>query len=130
MTEREKLIDLIRNYNFNAVNCNSCTKDNDECEKCSFGYLADYLLENGVIVMPCKLGDDLFYEKDGKIVSSTVDKISYETYGDTPGEDVYTMINGYGYSVTFEDVGKLVFLTEAEAVKNVPQSVNEVLKGE
>lgn len=41
---RDKLIELIGNYD----------GDND-------GDFADYLLENGVVVLPCKLGDDLYY---------------------------------------------------------------------
>ena len=65
MTERERLIELLKN---------NCTCRNEDCKKCSWGddkcfifQEADYLLENGVIVPPCKVGDTVYYICFGKI---------------------------------------------------------------
>lgn len=63
--------------------------------------LADYLLENGVVVLPCKVGDTV-YQRDnaGQIYESTVKNIIYDTDG-----------------IAFDEraVGKTIFLTKEEA---------------
>lgn len=52
MTDRERLIELIKNYNPYFQN-----------EK-----LADYLLENGVVILPCEVGNTLFTISRGEII--------------------------------------------------------------
>ena len=56
MTEKEKLVELINeansNYNF-EFSVGKIPKPRDE-------YIADFLLENGVIVPPCKVGDKMY----------------------------------------------------------------------
>ena len=51
MTDRKRLIDLIIEAKRTDPETGSFTD-----------YLADYLLENGVIVLPCKVGDTLCCE--------------------------------------------------------------------
>lgn len=53
MTERERLIELLKKapYGANAITLSDKHKDS------ILGEIADYLLENGVIVLPCKIGD-------------------------------------------------------------------------
>ena len=53
MTQREKLVELIRNAKKNTKGAN-CDLERDML-------FADYLLENGVIVPPCKVGDKFYY---------------------------------------------------------------------
>lgn len=48
MNDRDRLIELIQ-------------KAHDGCVKISSQKLADYLLSNGVIVPPCKVGDTVYY---------------------------------------------------------------------
>lgn len=57
---RNKLINLI-----NQDNCPSPFMCSNECkyahlEKCYGDRLADHLIENGVIVLPCKVGDTVY----------------------------------------------------------------------
>ena len=51
MTDRERLIDLMIGAKRTEPETGSFTD-----------YLADYLLEHGVIVLPCKVGDTLYCE--------------------------------------------------------------------
>lgn len=50
MTDRERLIELIIGAKRTDPETGSFTE-----------YLADYLLANGVIVLPCKVGDTVYY---------------------------------------------------------------------
>ena len=57
MSERERLIELLKNYNCPSpficdANCKYINSGN-----CSTERIADLLLENGVIVLPVKLGE-------------------------------------------------------------------------
>ena len=53
MTERERLVELIKNGFFTKPVYEAlCTNKRKACD-----FLADYLLENGVIILPCKIGD-------------------------------------------------------------------------
>lgn len=44
------------------------------------GTLADYLLKNGVIVPPCKVGDTVYILQGGKILSAYVTEIYQDMY--------------------------------------------------
>lgn len=66
--------------------------------------------------LPCKVEQQLWFVENGEVKASTVDRLVYEelsTY------DIFTRIDGYGFSVFFEDVGKTVFLTREEAEKSI-----------
>ena len=101
MNEREKLIDLIND------GCNSCEKAGD---KSITEFLADYLLENGVTILPCKIGDTVYSiwkDDDGnfqidetEIVDVSIHKI---------------WVNGGGFDV--DCLGKSDFLSREEAEK-------------
>ncbi|MBR3974392.1 MAG: hypothetical protein IKJ88_00870 [Clostridia bacterium] len=63
--------------------------------------IAEHLLENGVIVPPCKVGDTVFQVgTDRKIYQFTISKLIYDTDG-----------------IAFDEraIGKSIFLTKAEA---------------
>ena len=62
MTDRERLICLLSEYDFDATFCNICERPFDDCAVCGSERLADYLIEHGVIVLPCK-AEDTLYEK-------------------------------------------------------------------
>ena len=69
MTERERLIELLNNrtrpwyYLLGTAN--------------NIRLLADYLLENGVIVLPCKVGDTVYYINRGRIERLKIRNINY-----------------------------------------------------
>ena len=61
MTERERLVELLMQGDIAAAkqgvfNCCMCRREAET--------IADYLLENGVIILPCKIGDDLYWISD------------------------------------------------------------------
>ena len=102
---RERLIELIdKNYMF--------AED-----------IADYLLENGVIVPPCKVGEVVYYVSDSPINLSVQANTIYEAhitrmvttqYGTTL---VIQIHNSYGCTEIpdIKDIGKTVFLTKEDA---------------
>lgn len=108
MSERKKLIELLQEWG---------NKENDGVRAES---IADYLLENGVIVPPVNVGDTVYTvsKRDG-IVAKIVVEISWKR--DWAGTDL-----GWGlilsgkrsnnrYNVS--NIGKTVFLTKEEAEK-------------
>lgn len=92
-------------------------------------YVADYLLANGVIVSPCKVGTEIFgvFDNDdeqrkeiyvGNILCYSLDennllwaKMRYE--------------NGLTYWHTIDDFGKTVFLTKDEAEQVLKERNNQ-----
>ncbi len=97
MTDRERLIELLDGYYFKESPNMISYFTERECEK-----LADYLLENNVIISPCKVGDTV-----------------YQT--DTNGVRVYeskikTMVYDCGtYAFDETAIGKSIFLSREEA---------------
>ena len=61
MTDRERLIELKINFVEN-FDCGDCKPSNNKCRKCLSEKEADYLIEHGVIVLPCKAGKILYCE--------------------------------------------------------------------
>lgn len=97
MTEREKLIELLGQIFHQNGGCVLYFAD-DEAE-----FIADYLLENGISVMSCKVGDNVYQlDSAGDIYKSEVTQVIYNTKG-----------------VAFDEraIGKFVFLTREEAEK-------------
>lgn len=91
MEHKERLINLI------IESVNGCARNWAEV-------IANHLIENGIIVPPCKVGD-VVYQTDGvRIYESTVTKVIYETTG-----------------IDFDEsaIGNTVFLSEEEARKGV-----------
>ena len=107
---RDRLIDLIgsrtcRN-NFCQPNCENCENvplQDEEVER-----LADYLLANGVIVPPCKVGDKV-YMLETQYAKYVKDYI-VESYG----IPVKTPFGHYAI-IPFSKIGKTIFLTKEEA---------------
>lgn len=100
MTERERLIELLKNVPRNT--------------RAFYDQFADYLLENGVIVLPVKVGDTVYilagpnghkYEKD----------ICEGFYIGDDGDVQVRVRNMKGNHGTYGVIGKTVFLTKEEA---------------
>ena len=67
MTDRERLIRLMQEASQNK---------SDYAGNIGLGQIADYLLEHGVIVPPCKVGDTV-YSIDKKVLDSHWDEHMY-----------------------------------------------------
>lgn len=58
---RDRLVELMKTANvYDGYDCLLCEKPNDYCEYCWTEKLADHLIENGVVVPPCKVGDTVY----------------------------------------------------------------------
>lgn len=99
MTQKERLIELINNYHYSG-------KPSE--------YLADYLLDNGVIVPPCKVGDKVFRIAPyyGRIAEEIVNGIVYES-----NEFEFWFETNERGKNSFDgaSLGELYFLTREEA---------------
>ena len=92
-------------------------------------YLADHLLENGVIVPPCKVGDTVYVIIDMdnparrmlecKVISISVEETSIHFQFQTVKKYLYR----YG-SFNIDDIGKTVFLTKEQAEKALAEVAN------
>ena len=104
---RERLIELIQN--FTQVCDKSCEGLAKSCYRCTIEQFADYLIENGVVVLQCKIGDIVYqtdgiriYELEVFDVSIRKNKPYYETESIDFDEDA---------------IGKTVFLCREDAEK-------------
>ena len=108
---KNRLIELLKQSEFyGEYECKDC-KNTELCNKCSLhldmSALADYLLANGVIVPPCKVGDKVYcIEYNLKIIEE------YTVSG-------YTIKNGKLALFVFRGIYSAVvsewFLTKEEA---------------
>ena len=70
---RERLIELIINADtYDSYECKLCNKDDDACDCCYAEKLADKLLANGVVCLPCKVGDTVYCIYHEKVIQGTV----------------------------------------------------------
>ena len=101
------------------------------------GTIADYLLANGVIVPPCKVGQPVYYISDSPINLSVQANTIYEAhiarivtteYGTTLVVQIH---NAYGVTEipSIDDVGKTVFLTKEEAEQALQQRKEDESNG-
>lgn len=87
--------------------------------------IADYLLDNGVIVPPCKVGDTVYSIVEG------INNIVFvgDVYEYTVGREHFVFRStrkGYlTLAFTELDIGKTVFLTSEEAEKALAERIGE-----
>lgn len=102
MTQKEQLVELLHYYFTLMCNNDPITSNG----------LADYLLSNGVIVPPCKVGDtvycvDSFYDR---IIEENIEYLSYDSE-DQSFEFVTTATRCFDEKF----IGNFVFLSLAAA---------------
>ena len=109
VTERERLVELLQSV---PVDCTDCR---------GVGTIADYLLKNRVSILPCKVGDSLYYHEhkcgafnDNKNEWNIVDSIVCEIRIKKKGTLV---VMSSGRMFTHKDFGKIIFNTKEEAKK-------------
>ena len=88
------------------------------CAKNWADIIADYLLENGVIVPPCKVGDMVWIAGEYRgVYSATVRTFFFSHSG-------IEMIRTTKCDIPFSDFGKVGFLTREEAEKALERIEN------
>ena len=76
--------------------------------------LADYLLANGVIVPPCKVGDTVYFVYGGLINPHEIKRFEMDEYGNFAFSSLL---------FTFDEFGKTVFLTREAAEQAIKRGV-------
>ena len=108
MTERERLIELLKMVEYQYTETHSIMTQN----------VADFLLQRGVIVPPCKVGETVWsFLEDNRLFECEVKQfyIDKKEIGMTYEPKAF---RGRMYGVNIRAFGKTVFLTreDAEAV--------------
>ena len=124
---RDKLFELLTDCEIEYAQYLS-----EECDKAIKGdvtkqlfkrleFYADRLIENGVIVPPCKVGDTVYMSFEGEIIPLLITRIlTIETVGefsrcyDATGKSVAT-------SFSDKHIGKTMFLTKEEAEQKLKE---------
>lgn len=114
---RDRLIELIRGARKTTKGAN--------CDLEREGLFADYLLANGVIVPPCKVGDTVYAFSDtmGTVLEYFVENLTIAYLEEN--QNCYTyegncfkecvLLDSIDFD--FDDIGKTVFLTREDAEK-------------
>ena len=97
MTQKERLVELIKPYMLGLSAAN--------CEK-----LAEYLIHNGVIMPPCKVGDTVYIVPKGNIIIEEIVK-TIEKYNG----DLLLVCCTNDWTLHSWWFGKFVFLAREEA---------------
>ena len=129
MTERERLIELLNNkidYGVKVIESQMDDRNNFHDIKTN-DLVADYLLANGVIIPPCKVGDTVYEicerRRSGKWQKVIVERV---VHGIEIGIDnILTARCGTTTYVYLSRLGKTVFLTKEEAEKALKDGVKE-----
>ena len=119
MTDRERLIELKINFVEN-FDCGDCKPSNNKCRKCLSEKEADYFLEHGVIVPPCKLGDIVYTTYRGSLSVYRVIELVMNDF-------LWAKLYNPDYSLEYETIlvcldysfNEFVFLTREEAEESV-----------
>ena len=116
MTDREKLTALL------MAGAGDCLGKGGalNCSK-----LADYLLEHGVIVLPCKVGDIVYvtYQDSQTIEEKRVKSMSHKI---NELENSMRFICKHNYDFLDTDINRKVFLTREEAEKALKEREQNV----
>lgn len=114
---REKLIKLLLNcYDEPNLRYYDLTEITDKCMG-GAEYLADYLLANGVVVLPCKVGDTVFVIPTKENGLSEIAEMCCIGFSLGDPNDTVNLLNDKNklYQPSFDKFGKTVFLTKEEA---------------
>ena len=118
---RDRLIELLKKADKYASGV--CT-DYDEAQ----AVCAEYLISEGVIVPPCKVGDTIYFVSRGEIIPMVVNCISFNGNYQYCLNCNYADEEQYGYSLlTFTDKvrGYMFGFTKEEAEKALKERSNE-----
>ena len=111
--ERKRLVELF-------YKANERFTDDDMTEEKAIEALADHLLDNGIVVPPCRVGDKVWlisqngqyvYDTDVVIVYRDIDGVYFETIQNDVFDD--------------EDINETVFLTREDAEAKLKEGGEE-----
>ena len=92
--------------------------------------IADHLIENGVVVPPCKVGDTVYFPNEGYHDSAEIERIYIDENGVSfawvqydYGPDIVEVWDDGEFSI--DEIGKTVFLT-IEAKAEAEQKLKEM----
>ena len=108
MTERDRLKKLLNE---------AFIKSDDNFGMPSIRQVTDYLVENGVIALPCKVGDQVFVVYGYEIQHASVYSMKIESEDDHFVFIIKCMVEQGGARFEKFLFGKTVFLTREEAEK-------------
>ena len=97
----------------NLIEASGMVEGRSRCE-----IIAEELLANGVIVLPCKVGDTVYYLDDAEVVKDKVIGVVYSDDMDYLTKSVRT----YDCLLAWENFGKTYFATKEEAEKALERS--------
>lgn len=129
---RERLIKLLCRSTIKTETCttethNQCAACEGDCGYCTI--LADYLLANGVIVLPCKIGEKLYDCGEFFLEGCSCPEI-YELQDDEM--TIHKRPHDYGYRFTYDsmyighdDIGQHIFRTREEAERALKERGDE-----
>lgn len=108
MEQRKKLIDIMAGSPVTSIVSYESTQE-----------LVDHLLANGVVVLPCKVGDTVFTIYDSKLYETPVISLHMHDWScDGFVRLLFSTKKRSGmYDYHFGDFGNTVFLTREEAEK-------------
>lgn len=118
--ERKKLIELLKNAKKYATST-MAHLNIDEVIDISYDDLqADYLLENGVVVLPCKINDHVWFIKSAfSVLAKPFEARIIDIRGISIDRNILyesiTLYNDLARRFTSNDIGTKVFLTKEEA---------------
>ena len=118
---RDRLVELIYEARKEwDVYFNDCLLKGETRTKDLTGFIADHLIENGVIVPPCKVGDTLYRVVDMShtACNSFVDDFPIKV---EPYSIIYENMMGHYASIPFEQFGKTIFLTKDQAEQKLKE---------
>lgn len=125
MNDRERLIKLIDDFGDDVALCDVCNRPREDCEGCTNEQLAEYLLENGVVVLPRKLNlpDELYrymFDDDRQPVPIKCKVVKITGYGFTLRHPT----DGREWEYKYSSIGNKVFLTKEE-IDNLVKEMTE-----
>ena len=119
MTDRERLIRLMQE---------ASQSKSDYAGNIGLGQIADYLIEHGVTVLPCKVGDTVWLIKNVFNGEKVVRVIAHRMIDGIGGNRLNPiwLISKYPYELRFcpSEFGKTVFLTREEAERALKEREN------
>jgi len=136
---RDRLVELLKQVNFDfSEECVACCEDGYKAMPMLEDFFADHLIENGVIVPPCKVGDTVYFIENEQVRCGEV--VEIRRYKDpevisenSPIQEIYYVNSAVicfpmGCSeltpYTRDDFGKIVFHTKEAAEKALKEGAD------
>lgn len=133
MSDRDRLVELLKEAD-DATEVHDCDYPTyEEAIQAFYTSIADYLLANGVIVPPCKVGDTVWIVREN-IYEATVHRVVLSI---SESDNFINLGVGYEYADWFYDDGRkatakelCIYLRDAFPTKEEAEAKLEELKGE